>query len=544
MDEEHNEANSMQEILDSLQVTELSRVEGQEGEVYRARLSRRLPVTLSMVASLRPTRPTSAENRAEGDEAPKRDPVGDDEGEGKEKSHRIGGDASSTSVDWYGTEMSLDCLRGMSEQFKSGVALLPRHRNGWFMLEWDEEIGRTVFSEVHRGEVANAANKDDQQYLLYVEAEPDMEEELSKKLVRKLEKGHKIGWSIGGFFNEVTIIYDSKGDVDRIIIEQIDLDHLAMTRSPANPDATNVALLRTKLGAARSKMLTAADAPPAPAGLGTRSKAEPAPAPAAAPPAPASAPAPAPAAPATEASRSTGEGVPGAAAEAENEEVEMDKELRDMLTGISTNVAGLVSNQRSLDERLSKLEGRSTDDEEEEDEPEDGADEGADENEEDESEDAPAEEPERSKGKAPKVPAAGQRSRPAKGKKNPELEALRTRLAELEQENRSLALAPVRRGLGHRSAMADPGEDPISGRGTGRPQLVRAAIIRAERANPKSYLVRTVKESTVFQRMFSDKPEERMKIDRHDLEENLRAVLVAHELDGGFRSMRGGSTWN
>ena len=59
------------------------------------------------------------------------------------ESYRVGenevlvlGVASSTSVDWHGTEMSLQALQRMVTQFKRGVSHVPSHVDD----EWDQMI--------------------------------------------------------------------------------------------------------------------------------------------------------------------------------------------------------------------------------------------------------------------------------------------------------------------------------------------------------------------------------------------------------------------
>lgn len=163
----------------------------------------------------------------------------------------ITGVASSTSVDHYGTEMSLNALRSMKSQIEKGVVILPRHESlsgGTGLAEWDEVIGRTVSSKIIRSDVEKSADAS-AGYVLEVTSELYNEDERSKNLMKRLNRGELIGQSIGGWFEHVRVIESSDGEVERIIVEDVVLDHIAITRAPANPDSYGLSLLnvRTKL---------------------------------------------------------------------------------------------------------------------------------------------------------------------------------------------------------------------------------------------------------------------------------------------------------
>jgi hypothetical protein len=72
---------------------------------------------------------------------------------------------------------------------------------------------------------------------------------LTAELLRRVDRGDKIGQSIGGWFTEIRLIADEDGEVGRVIVEEVELDHLAATRSPANPDSW-ITTLRDKVVAA------------------------------------------------------------------------------------------------------------------------------------------------------------------------------------------------------------------------------------------------------------------------------------------------------
>jgi len=155
-----------------------------------------------------------------------------------ENEQLIVGVASSTSVDWHGTEMSLQALQRMVAQFKVGVSHVPSHRDD----EWDQMIGRTVDADIEQREVVNPApgmrEVGEPQYIVKVTSVVYTDTEKGKMLVNRLSRGDVIGWSIGGWFTDMRVIYDEDDDkIERIIIEHVDLDHLAVTRKPSNPDS-------------------------------------------------------------------------------------------------------------------------------------------------------------------------------------------------------------------------------------------------------------------------------------------------------------------
>ena len=155
------------------------------------------------------------------------------------KYYSIQGIASSTSVDTYGTEMSYGCLMSMQEQFQRGVPLLPRHtsRENGGMAEWDEVFGRTYDAELTQTDVLNAVDMRDKQYTLMVRSKLYGEDKLARELVKRLRRGEPIGQSIGGWFDSVEVIENTKGEIERVIVQSVQLDHLAITRAPANPDS-------------------------------------------------------------------------------------------------------------------------------------------------------------------------------------------------------------------------------------------------------------------------------------------------------------------
>lgn len=166
----------------------------------------------------------------------------------------IEGTASSTSVDWYGTEMTRAALEGMAKQFREGVAYVPTH----WSSEWDDVIGHTVDAELMAAQVLDPAEPAEQGYVLRVIATVDLREFKGQRLVERLDRGQRIGQSIGGWFTHVQVLVDDEGAIERILVLAVELDHLAVTRTPANPDSW-IQALRTKLGPAVQAARSLAD---------------------------------------------------------------------------------------------------------------------------------------------------------------------------------------------------------------------------------------------------------------------------------------------
>jgi hypothetical protein len=73
------------------------------------------------------------------------------------------------------------------------------------------------------------------------------DDDVARKLLNRLSAGQEIGQSIGGWFLQVRVISDEEDRIERVIVEDVELDHLAITRAPANPDSTGLYTLLSKL---------------------------------------------------------------------------------------------------------------------------------------------------------------------------------------------------------------------------------------------------------------------------------------------------------
>lgn len=178
----------------------------------------------------------------------------------------VQGVASSTSRDWYGTDMSVEALNGMRDQFLAGVPLLPTHGSWLSTPEWDDVIGMSIDAVVEPGPVADAVDGEAGQLLTVTSSLYDVPK--ARELQMRLDKRQPIGQSIGGWFTALTVIYDEEtGDVHRVTILAVELDHLAVTRMPANPDCNGLANLRSRAQAAARSLRRAPEqrSVPAPA---------------------------------------------------------------------------------------------------------------------------------------------------------------------------------------------------------------------------------------------------------------------------------------
>lgn len=168
------------------------------------------------------------------------------------------GIASSTSVDWHGTEMSIEALQHMQSQFKAGVPYVPSHRDD----EWDQVFGMTVDADIERGAVLKDAVRGgpDVGHLLRVKTSVYQEDSRASRLLNLLDRGATVGWSIGGWFTDMEVITNDEDEVERMIIKGVELDHLAVTRRPSNPDSWIYSVARS-VGNAVKSARTVQDAP-------------------------------------------------------------------------------------------------------------------------------------------------------------------------------------------------------------------------------------------------------------------------------------------
>jgi hypothetical protein len=160
----------------------------------------------------------------------------------------IEGIASSTSIDTHGTEMSVKALRKMGRQVEAGIPVLPSHasHHSAGIGEWDEVIGRTMGSEIlPESNIKKPADSGENQFLMKVRSVLYRDEPKAQALLRRLNRGEPIGQSIGGWFENVEVI-ENDGKIERVIVQDVTLDHIAITRAPSNPDSINLMTLSVR----------------------------------------------------------------------------------------------------------------------------------------------------------------------------------------------------------------------------------------------------------------------------------------------------------
>src|SRR4029079_17621575 len=126
----------------------------------------------------------------------------------------------STSLDWYGTEMSLECLNGQAEQFRAGVPYVPGHWDD----EWHQVMGRSIGADVFEATVEDPADGSEQGYVLRVRVKLNEGDALADQMLKRLASGDVIGQSIGAWFTGLRIIADDEGVVQRVIVTEAQLD--------------------------------------------------------------------------------------------------------------------------------------------------------------------------------------------------------------------------------------------------------------------------------------------------------------------------------
>jgi len=171
------------------------------------------------------------------------------------------GYASSTSVDWHGTEMTREALDSMARQMAGGVPYVPGHHED----EWEQVMGRTVEARVEHGTVVRDGGTMQQAegYRLAVRVEVYPDHPRAQLLMGAMKRGQVVGMSIGGWFTDAEVVTNENDEVERIYIKAVELDHLAVTRRPSNPDSWISGLARST-----GQALAAARAAGAPAYLG------------------------------------------------------------------------------------------------------------------------------------------------------------------------------------------------------------------------------------------------------------------------------------
>lgn len=212
-----------------------SKLEGKR--IWQARCKLPIEGLLSLRdVSVRPVEQTvdaDVERSYHDDDKDKRDEHGDDDAMRASDEIVLEGIASSSSTDWHGTSMSLAALQNMARQFKAGVPYVATHHDA----EWMDMLGRTFDAEVVSSTAARAAYGEDAAYELRVRTTLYTDDERSRVLLALLRRGVPVGWSIGGWFTELEVVTNDSDEIEAMVVRGVELDHLATTRTPSNPDS-------------------------------------------------------------------------------------------------------------------------------------------------------------------------------------------------------------------------------------------------------------------------------------------------------------------
>ena len=148
----------------------------------------------------------------------------------------IEGKASNDLVDWYGSKMSPDLLRKWVEEINGGKKVIIENTHD---MEWSADLGVVV--KAWSDFVDNITS-------FYIKAELDPDHPLVPFLIKKLnnqDESNKLGLSIfgmcvgDGWHIEYEVFTNDKGEEVEVgvwVYDDIDLQRIAVTSFPANPD--------------------------------------------------------------------------------------------------------------------------------------------------------------------------------------------------------------------------------------------------------------------------------------------------------------------
>lgn len=188
----------------------------------------------------------------------------------------LGGVSSSTSMDEWGTALTLSAIRQVAEAFTNGDGrdVLWSHFQGGDPMrgisDWRGVIARTVAATIRTAQIERPPFDGAEGYVLEVDWSMQPGNEVASELVARIRGGQKISRSIGFNIDAIQPVYDDNDDLRVILIHSLsDVDHDSATRFPANPDATAMeikseASTRTKTGGMSTRVSDATEADPDP----------------------------------------------------------------------------------------------------------------------------------------------------------------------------------------------------------------------------------------------------------------------------------------
>ena len=140
--------------------------------------------------------------------------------EGNEVKKRfIEGVASSTDVDLHGDKMTPNAIKSMANTIK-------QHR-----IELNAEHDKSWQSDLGGVEKLSVTKKNQ----LVMKAKLDITSKANDLWYALTIKKKELGLSIGGFVKDYKLIWDSKKERFSRVFKDIELDHIAVTSTPANP---------------------------------------------------------------------------------------------------------------------------------------------------------------------------------------------------------------------------------------------------------------------------------------------------------------------
>lgn len=138
---------------------------------------------------------------------------------GEVKERFIEGAASSTDIDLHGDKMAVSAIKSMASSIKDHVIGL----NAEHDKSWQSELGDVTALSV------------DNKNRLLMKAKLDITSKANDLWLALTVKKKELGLSIGGFVKDYVLEWDKQKEKFMRVYKDIELDHIAVTSTPANP---------------------------------------------------------------------------------------------------------------------------------------------------------------------------------------------------------------------------------------------------------------------------------------------------------------------
>jgi len=155
------------------------------------------------------------------------------------KERFIEGSASSTDIDLHGDQMAPSAIKTMAATLKSHMIGL----NAEHDKSWQSDLGDVTKLTV------------DKKNNLIMRAKLDATSKANDLWYALTTKKKELGLSIGGFVKDYTLEWDKKNEKFKRVYKDIELDHIAVTSTPANPKTWVGAISKSMDKAERLKEL-------------------------------------------------------------------------------------------------------------------------------------------------------------------------------------------------------------------------------------------------------------------------------------------------